>query len=117
MAATANNKDSLAWMCEDCYEGGYPSTTLRSTEIVDLERRTIQYAGDLNTENKRFHVITITTDESETTFALGGYSGSSYLDSIEELDPDTMTWNTAPAKLEEKKGVFGAVALPRSLVC
>ena len=70
-------------------------------------------------ENKshRFHIITISTDGSERTFALGGLDGSSRLDSVEELDPDTLTWNTTPAKLAEKRNVFGAVALPRSLVC
>ena len=92
-------------------------STLRSTEIVDIERRTIQYAGDLNIARRNFHIITISTDGSERTFALGGYDGSSLLDSIEELDMDTMTLNTTPAKLAEKRYVFGAVALPRSLVC
>ena len=94
------------------------STTVRSTEIVDIERRTIQYAGDLNTARRYFHILSITTAGSERTFALGGYDGSfGELDSIEELDPDTLTWNTTPAKLAEKRADFGAVALPRSLVC
>ena len=101
--------------------GGYSlsgSTTLRSTEIVDIERRTIQYAGDLNTARSNFHILSITTAGSERTFALGGHDGSSiYLDTVEELDVDTMTWKTTPAKLEEKRQWFGAVALPRSLVC
>lgn len=93
------------------------STTHRSTEIVDLETRTIQYAGDLNTARYHFHILTITTDGSERTFALGGYDGSSYLDSVEELNPDTLTWKTTPAKLAGKRDRFGAVALPKSLVC
>ena len=58
----------------------------------------------------------LTTGGSERTFALGGRYRS-HLDSVEELDPDTMTWNTIPAKLAEKKWAFGADALPRSLVC
>ena len=93
-------------------------TTLRSTEIVDLETRTIQYAGDLNTARRYFHILSITTRGSEKTFALGGGGDSyySWLDSIEELDTDTLTWNTTLAKLAEEKGLFGAVALPRSLV-
>ena len=96
---------------------------LRSTEIVDIETGTIQYAGDLNTARENFHILSITTAGSERTFALGGYygstslDGSSRLDSVEELDPDTMTWTTTTAKLAEKRGDFGAVALPRSLVC
>ena len=101
--------------------GGYSgSTPLRSTEVVDLETRTIQYAGDLNTARRSSHILTISTDGSEKTFAFGGsdYDGSAiYYDSVEELDPDTMTWNTTPAKLVQKRSKFGAVALPRSLVC
>ena len=97
------------------------TTTHRSTEVVDLETRTIQYAGDLNTARENFHVITFTTGGSERTFALGGDSKDSdgivYLDSVEELDPDTLTWTTKHATLAEKRYAFGAVALPRSLVC
>ena len=99
------------------WSGSYESTTLRSTEIVNLETRTIQYAGDLDTARRTFHILTIATDGSENTFALGGHDGSSTLDSVEELDPDTWTWNTTPAKLAGKKSGFGAVALPRSLFC
>ena len=95
--------------------GGRSGST---TEIVDIERRTIQYAGDLNTARRWFHILSITTAGSERTFALGGKDGSyNPLDSVEELDPDTLTWNTTPAKLAEKRAYFGAVALPRSLVC
>ena len=98
--------------------GSGSSPTHRSTEIVDLERRTIQDAGDLNVARVWFHILSITTGGSERTFALAGWDGSDNdLDSIEELDPDTLTWNTTPAKLEEERGWFGAVSLPRSLVC
>ena len=100
--------------------GSGSSPTHRSTEIVDLERRTIQDAGDLNVARRWFHILSITTGGSERTFALGGHDpdgSDNFLDSVEELDADTMTWNTTPAKLEGKRNVFGAVALPRSLVC
>ena len=100
------------------HPGWYSGPPLRSTEILDLATRTVQYAGDLNTARSFFSIITITTGGSEKTFALGGYEGNaSSLDSVEELDPDTLTWNTVPAKLAEIRFVFGAVALPRSLVC
>ena len=97
---------------------GGGSSSLSSTEIVDLETKTIQYAGNLNTARRFFHILSITTGGSERTFALGGDDGSNNVfDSVEELDPDTMTWNTTPAKLAEKRYAFGAVALPRNLVC
>lgn len=47
---------------------------------------------------------------------MGGYSdaGSLSLESVEELDLDTLTWNTLPEKLSVKRHRFGAIALPRS---
>ena len=44
-------------------------------------------------------------------------SGSSYLDSVEEFDPDTLTWNPAAANLLEGRYAFGALALKRDLIC
>ena len=38
-----------------------------------------------------------------------------FLDFVEECD--ILTWNTAAAKIAEKKHNFGTVALPKSLVC
>ena len=88
------------------------------TEIIDLATRSIEYAGDLNTARHLFHIITITTEGIEKTFALGGQEsdGLSKFDSVEELDTDTFTWNTAPAKLLERRAWFGAVALPKSMI-
>ena len=86
------------------------------TEIIDLATRSIEYAGDLNTARHLFHIITITTEGIEKTFALGGLTGSNRLDTVEELDTDTLTWKTAPAKLLERRAWFGAVALPKSMI-
>ena len=71
------------------------------TEIIDLATRSIEYAGDLNTARHLFHIITITTEGIEKTFALGGLTGSNRLDTVEELDTNTLTWKTATAKLLE----------------
>ena len=98
--------------------GGWSSgASLRSTEVLDVQTRTIQYAGELTTGRIFFHLITISTGGSEKTLALGGFDGRYHFDSVEELDAETMTWKTAPTKLAEKKSFFGAVALPRNLVC
>ena len=86
------------------------------TEIIDLATRSIEYAGDLNTARHLFHIITITTEGIEKTFALGGRTGSNELDTVEELDTDTLTWKTATAKLLERRAWFGAVALPKSMI-
>ena len=86
------------------------------TEIIDLATRSIEYAGDLNTARHLFHIITITTEGIEKTFALGGLTGSNRLDTVEELDTDTLTWKTATAKLLERRAWFGALALPKSMI-
>ena len=86
------------------------------TEIIDLTTRSIEYAGDLITARHLFHIITITTEGIEKTFALGGLTGSNRLDTVEELDTDTLTWKTATAKLLERRAWFGAVALPKSMI-
>ena len=86
------------------------------TEIIDLATRSIEYAGDLNTARHLFHIITITTEGIKKTFALGGRTGSNELDTVEELDTDTLTWKTATAKLLERRAWFGAVALPKSMI-
>ena len=98
--------------------GGYNGGTLRSTEVLDLETRKIEYAGDLATPRRGFHIHKIVTEGLERYLAMGGNSGhSSKTDSVEEFDVETMTWKSAPEKLSEEIGFFGAVALQRSLVC
>ena len=88
------------------------------TEIINLATRNIEYAGDLNTARYALHIITITIEGAEKTFALGGQEsdGLSKFDSVEELDTDTFTWNTAPEKLLERRAWFGALALPKSII-
>ena len=100
-----------SWLA-DCW-----TCSLRSTEILNLQTRTTQFAGDLTRARLGFHIFTITTGGRGRTFALGGQHDSSVLDSIEELDQDTLTWNTIPAKLAEERVDFGAVALSKSLLC
>ena len=97
--------------------GGYSSEVERSTEVLNLETRTIEYAQDLNTPREYFHVVTTTTEGVEITFALGGYDFSIYLDSVEELDLETLIWRESPLNLVERRYQFGAVELPKSLVC
>ena len=99
---------------------GTYGTPLRSTEVLDLSTHKIEYAGDLSTPRLGFHIVTITTDGVNRVLALAGSDGSlysSHLDSVEEFDVETMTWKSAPEKLSEEIGFFGAVALQRSLVC
>ena len=43
--------------------------------------------------------------------------GSSYHESIEEFDADTLNWKPVSPALLERRDQYGAVALERSLVC
>ena len=49
-------------------------------------------------------------------FALAGYDGSTYLNSVEEWVEENSTWKAAD-NLVEKRTSFGAVLAPRHLVC
>ena len=99
------------------FAGGHSVEVVRSREVLKLETRTIEYAQDLNTPREYFHVVTTTTEGVERTFALGGYDFSTYLDSVEELDPETLIWRESPLNLVERRDQFGAVELPKSLAC
>ena len=99
--------------------GGYSEgESLRSTEVLDLETRKIEFAGDLATPRNVFHSAAIRTEGTERVFAMGGWDGgSSAVDSVEELDPETLTWKPAQENLLERRNTFGAVSLPRRMIC
>ena len=100
--------------------GGLNGDTLSSvssTEVLDIESRTIQYGEDLTTPRSYFHIVTIRTEGVERALAMGGFDAPSSFDSVEEFDPDTLTWNPAPADLLERRYSYSAVALTRDLIC
>ena len=91
---------------------------LRSTEVLDLSTRKIEHAENLATPRRTFHIVTITIDGFERVFALAGYDDSyNYVDSVEEFDPYTLTWKPGPASLLVPRGRFGALVVPRNLIC
>ena len=91
-----------------------------STEILDLVTRTIKYAGNMSSTRSGFYLGTIKTNGIERVIALGGYengwNGASFK-SVEEFNPETETWSSAPANLSKGRGYFGAVVVPKSLFC
>ena len=93
--------------------------TLGSTEVLDLTTRKIEYAGDLRTPRYGFHIVTITRDNVNRVLALAGSDGSRYshLSSIEEFDPDSLTWKPVEANIVTKRSFFGALALTQDLIC
>ena len=75
-------------------------------------------SGKLATPGIYFHIVKILAEGLERYLAMGGRDGSSYHDSVEEFDVDTLTWKPAsPANLLKTRGYYGAVSLDKSLVC
>ena len=92
--------------------GGYNSgLILRSTEVLNLSTRTIVYGGDLNSPRIYFHMATITRNGQQLILALGGPSGSSRLNSVEQFNPSNNTWTLAPTTMQEARSNYGAVTL------
>ena len=98
--------------------GGYSSGQyLRSTEVLDLTTKTIVSAGDLNSPRAFFHMATITKNRQQRILAFGGTDGSSDLNSVEEFILSNNTWTLSPTAMEETRYSFGAVTLPKELIC
>ena len=99
--------------------GGFAfSTTLQTTEILDLTSRTISKGGNLVTPRRYFHMITFDNNGDSTTLALGGRDDDDYeLKSVKKWNPETETWSEVEDQLEEKRRAFGLVAAPKNLVC
>ena len=90
----------------------------RSTEILSLETRKIEFAGDLATTRTWLQMATIRTEEgTERVFAMGGWDGSSTESGVEELDPETLTWNPTSLNLLEGRSNFGKVVIPKKMIC
>ena len=90
--------------------------SLTSTEVLDLVNRRITSGGDMDSPRRYFHLATLTSEGQEKIFALGGYDDSTRFNSVEEWVEESSTWKAAD-NLVERRGHFGAVVLPRQLIC
>jgi len=102
--------------------GGYNNGEgLRSSEVLDLDSREITAGGDMASPRRWFHLATIRRGGQEKVFAVGGSSDdrTRYLNTVEELveEEESTTWATADSFLGERRGVFGALALPEEFLC
>ena len=99
--------------------GGRSSSSgfLQSTEVLDLTTNSLVYAGDLNSPRIFFHMAIITRDGQQLILAFGGYTGSSTLNSVEQFNPSNNSWTLVPTSMEEARRAFGAIVVPRELVC
>ena len=96
--------------------GGYNGEELGSTEVLDLVDRQISLGGAMSSPRRLFHVATIISGGEEKTFALAGYDGSGYLEEVEEWIQASSTWKAANSLVVTRRN-FGAVAVPRRLIC
>ena len=93
------------------------STTLQTTEILDLTTRRISQGGKMATPRRRFHIISFHNNGVFTTLAVGGQDGFNRLNTVEEWEPESESWSTVETRLKEKKSNFGLVAVNKNLVC
>jgi len=100
--------------------GGYNNgEVLRSTEVLDLDSRQITAGEDMASPRHWFHLATIRRGGEEKVFAVNGWAGSTFVNTVEELveEEESTTWATADSFLGERRGVFGALALPEEFLC
>jgi len=92
---------------------------LSRTEVLDMKRGVVTYGGDMALPRKSFYLATIVSQGRERLFAVSGEKEPPmdiYNDIIEEWVEEFAIWKRADY-LVEKMHVFGALALPRDLVC
>ena len=95
----------------------FQSEWLRSTEVLNLSTRTITYAGNLNSARAYFHMATLTINGQQTLLAFGGQPEPSNLNSVEQFHTHNNTWTLASTTMEKARSEYGAVVVPRELVC
>ena len=93
-------------------DGGYQ----KSTEIVNLETRTIEYGEDMLQKRAWFHLLPISNSREPLLWAISGWSGGGFLSTVEQWDPDTGVW-TDTGHLIQRRGDFGAVAVDENMFC
>ena len=88
-----------------------------STQVLDLDSHKVTSAGKTASPRQWFHMATMTDKNNEPrTFALGGAVGGSSFYSAEEWVPGNSSWK-AGGRMGEKRRRFGAVLLPKQLLC
>jgi len=93
--------------------------TLSSTEVLNLIDRRISVKGEMASPRRWFHLATIISGGEEKMFALAGTYGSydgNFLNKVEEWVETNSTWKAADSLVEGRRS-FGAVAVPKHLIC
>ena len=98
--------------------GGDEDGAFYTTEVVNLETRKRTFAEHLSSPRRGFHIMTIVRDGSESVLGLAGWNGFGvHYSSVEEFDPFSLTWNTMQNSLLARRSFYGAVVVPKTLIC
>merc|ERR1712222_28906 len=104
---------SAGWKVIISGGGGNDWRSHKSTEILDLEDKTLSSGGDMIETRRHFHILNV----NNKLFAIGGIgdagweSGNPASSSVEEWDPSTSTWSKLSTGLEDERSSFGAVVV------
>ena len=103
---------------------GQLGTYFKSTEVIDIVSRTISFGGELAVAREGLQIVT----SNGHIFAIGGMYRTineeeegkfNYvvLNSVEEWDPSSETWQQVPTPIQAKRTKFSAIVAPMELVC
>ena len=96
--------------------GGIDNEHLASSEIFDLDAKTVSVGPEMASARHLFHVVRVERAGVEAVLALGGWGGSSSLDTVEEFLVEEGRW-VERQRMGEARAWYGATAVPASLVC
>ena len=99
--------------------------SIRSTEVLDLLTKQITSGENLRTAKKSLGAVTIINGGKERMFSFGGFVRfaffffrwyDAYYKEVDEWVEETSSWRPVTSLLQ-KRTFFGAVSVPKQLVC
>ena len=100
--------------------GGGSGDARKTTEIIDLEAKTVRRGQDMLGIREWFQLFTVASPGSKPSLlAVGGWISSvrDTLKTVEEWDPETETWREANGELMQARSDYGAVVVDNAVVC
>ena len=100
--------------------GGGSGDARKTTEIIDLEAKTIRRGEDMLGIREWFQLFTVASPGSKPSLlAVGGWNSGvrDTLKTVEEWDPETETWREANGELMQARSDYGAVVVDNAVVC
>ena len=91
--------------------GGYTDDYSDSTEIIDVEKRSVTEGPSMNSKRTRHGIGVLAIKGHEIVVVLGGYTGNEYLKSVEMYNAQTQKLDLTNIELSEEKAWFGFMAI------